>query len=113
MIDIGKRIKELRELAKLESKDLAEILEVTPSYMSLLENNKRPCSIERIESICDALGITLGDFFNTKENKNISEDIEIIEIMKVNKELAVLMNLAKGMTKDKLKLVLLLCENMK
>lgn len=112
MFNIGKRIKELRELAKLESRDLAEKIEVSPSYMSLLENNKRPCSLERLNSICEALGITLEDFFNTKENEK-TEIVSLVDEMKVNKELAELVTLARGMSKEKLQLVLSLCENLK
>ncbi len=77
MFNVGDRIRELRGLAKLESRDLAEMLEVSPSYVSLLENNKRLCSLERVESICKALGITLADFFNTKESEKISDETEI------------------------------------
>lgn len=113
MFIIGQRIKELRELAKLESKDLAGKINVSASYMSLLENNKRPCSLERVESICKALGITLGDFFNTKENEKKTEETIILEEIRVNKDLAELITVARKMSKEKLHLVISLCKNLK
>lgn len=113
MIDIGGRIKDIRETAKMDGKELAERIGVSPSYLSLLENNKRPCSIERLYGICEALGVTLEQFFATKENENDLEDLILLEEIKVNKKLSELIGIVRGMSKEKLHLVISLCENMK
>ncbi len=113
-MDIGARIKELRTLAGLEAKDLANKMGVSPSCVSLYESNKRPCSLERIIEICDALGIGLEDFFNT-EAKQVrdAEFIKLAEEIKVNKELGKLVDYARRMKKETLNLVIALCENMR
>jgi transcriptional regulator with XRE-family HTH domain len=112
MIDIGGRIKDIRETAKMDGKELAERIGVSPSYLSLLENNKRPCSIERLHSICEALGVTLRYFFATKDNENISEDLMLLEEIKANRQLAQLIGIVRYMTKENLRLIIALCESM-
>ena len=54
---IGGAIKICRERKGLTRTDLAKATEMSPSYISLLENNKRDPSISKLEIISDALGI--------------------------------------------------------
>ena len=69
---IGVRIKELREVKQLSQKDLAYTSDLDRSYIASVENGKRNISIVNIEKIADALGVTLKDFFNTKDFENIT-----------------------------------------
>lgn len=69
---IGVRIKELREVKQMSQKDLAYTSDLDRSYIASVENGKRNISIVNIEKIADALGVTLKDFFNTKDFENIT-----------------------------------------
>lgn len=69
---IGVRIKELREVKQMSQKDLAYTSDLDRSYIASVENGKRNISIVNIEKIADALGVTLKDFFNTKDFENVT-----------------------------------------
>jgi transcriptional regulator with XRE-family HTH domain len=64
---IGKRIKELREKAKMSQKDLAYSADLDRSYIASIENGQRNVSILNIEKIAVALGVTIKQFFNDGE----------------------------------------------
>lgn len=109
--DIGNRIRELRELSGIDGNTFAESLNVSRSYLSLLENNKRPCSIERIYSICNTLNISITDFFKSKEG-NDEETYKIVDELKINKNMYELVTRARKLNSEKLDLVLTLCEKL-
>lgn len=64
-MDIGKRIHELRFHKGLTAQDLAERINVSQSYISLLENNKRRANVEVLAKIAGVFDMTLGQFFAT------------------------------------------------
>lgn len=69
-MDVGKRISELREIRGYTVNKLATLSGVSQSYLRDIElGNKQP-TVEYLEYICYGLGITLSDFFNTKESAN-------------------------------------------
>lgn len=74
MIDINKRIKNLRLTYNYKSNEFAELLDITPVFLSYIESGSRNPSLTLIEKVCEVLGITLSDFFNTDEN-NISPEL--------------------------------------
>jgi len=47
----------------MSGRQLAEAADVSPSFISDLEKNKSNPTINTIDRICSALGITLADFF--------------------------------------------------
>lgn len=100
MIDLGKRIKELRISYNYKNAEFANLLEITPVFLSYIENGSRNPSLVLLEKICDVLGITLSDFFNVEDN-NISP------------ELNTLLNNAKELTPEKLKLLNAIIDNIK
>ncbi len=61
---VGKRIKELRLNKNLSQEKFAELCELDRTYITSLENGKRNISIVNLEKICNALGISLKDFFD-------------------------------------------------
>lgn len=65
MFDVGKRIKEMRIEHGLKGVDLAGELGVSKGYLSKVESNKTGVSLETLENICEAIGITLAQFFQT------------------------------------------------
>ena len=62
--EIGIRIKKLREDRGFTKYRLAADAGVSPGYISDLENGKKCPTVEVLDNICFALGITLKDFFN-------------------------------------------------
>ena len=66
-INIGHRIKKLREIAAMSQKDLSYSADLDRSYIASVENGSRNISIVNIEKIANALGVTLKDFFNDDE----------------------------------------------
>lgn len=57
MIYLGKTIKRLRVERGISQRDLAEDAEVTPSFLSLLENDHRRPSLIVLRRIAGALGV--------------------------------------------------------
>lgn len=60
----GLRVKELRLEKGLSQEKLANIAGVDRTYMTQVENGSRNLSIQNIKKICNALEITLGQFFD-------------------------------------------------
>ena len=59
-MEIGARIKKYRLLSKMTQKELAEIIGVDDSFISVLENGKTVPSISRLLSIAESLNIRPG-----------------------------------------------------
>ena len=53
------RIKEIRERAGIQQKDLAERADVSRPFLCDLENNRRGAKEETLRRIADALGVTV------------------------------------------------------
>jgi len=60
-MDIGKRIRLFREGVGLSGRALKVGLD--PSQINKIEHNVNKPSLEALERICTALGLTLGEFF--------------------------------------------------
>ena len=72
MIEVGNRIRDLREKKFMNRNQLANRAGVSPTYIYQLEKGEKSPTIEYLSHICWGLGITLQDFFsiNTPDNKN-------------------------------------------
>lgn len=57
MLAVGRAIRLLRARKGVSQKDLAERAEITPSFLSLVEGNRRNASIKVIERIATALEV--------------------------------------------------------
>jgi len=67
---LGQRIKELRETANMSQKDLSYAADLDRSYIASVENGQRNVSIVNIEKIANALGVSVKDFFKSKNFEN-------------------------------------------
>ncbi|WP_407372062.1 helix-turn-helix domain-containing protein [Carnobacterium sp.] len=63
-MEIGNRIQELRKLNNMTAKELSERINVSPPFISAIENNSTKLSLKTLTHICDALGVNLSEFFN-------------------------------------------------
>lgn len=57
LIEVGARVKQAREAKKLSQLRLAEILDVSPSYLSNIEKGKQNMSIMMLFKLCNALDV--------------------------------------------------------
>lgn len=67
-LNIGNRIQEIRKASDMTAKELSKRIEVSPSFISAVENNDSKLSLATLTRICDALGVTLAAFFNEEAN---------------------------------------------
>ena len=67
MFDIGARIKELRVAQSLSTNKLSNLAGLSQSYVRKLEKGECRPTIETVELLCHALGITFEDFINFKD----------------------------------------------
>lgn len=63
VIQLGMRIRYLRSLRKWSQEDLALEANINRNYICDLENGRRNPSLEILERISDAFGITLSELF--------------------------------------------------
>jgi transcriptional regulator with XRE-family HTH domain len=56
-MDYGKALRIARAIAGLQQKELAELAEIDPSHVSLIEKGKRKPSVDTIEKLAAALQI--------------------------------------------------------
>lgn len=60
--DIGTRIRELREARGLSTNKLSNMAGLSQSYVRKLEKGESKPTVESLELVCHALGITFEDF---------------------------------------------------
>lgn len=68
--EVAKKIKALREARNLTQNALAYQAGVSPTYIYQLEKGEKNPTVEYLDHICWGLGITLEEFFCTKEKRN-------------------------------------------
>lgn len=70
---IGKRIKQARESEKLSQMDMAGMIDVSITHISLVENGKKKVSLDMIARIADALEVTIDELVGGSKNVADSE----------------------------------------
>lgn len=68
-MDLGAKIKQLRNQKSLTQEELADRCELTKGYISQLENNLNSPSIATLGDILAALGSNLSEFFKEEEEE--------------------------------------------
>jgi transcriptional regulator with XRE-family HTH domain len=68
-LKVGQRIKDLRKKLELSQEGLANEAEVDRTYVTDVENGRRNVSLEILERLIKALGVSFAEFFNSKEFK--------------------------------------------
>ncbi|MFH0775401.1 MAG: helix-turn-helix transcriptional regulator [bacterium] len=66
---VGENIRSLRKTSGLNQERLAEIADISPTYLGEIERGKRNCSIDGIRKICKGLGIKMERFFQLIEGE--------------------------------------------
>ena len=81
-MDIGARIKQIRNKNDLTLEELASRCELTKGFLSQLERNLTSPSIQTLEDIAEALGMSFSEFFKDEEEVQIvfkAEDVFVDE----------------------------------
>lgn len=66
-MEVGERIKELRKRAGFTQNKLAEWAGVSQTHLRRVELGQQDITVGHLQLVCDALGISLKDFFNFNE----------------------------------------------
>lgn len=66
-VKVGTRIRQLRKELELSQEGLAYKAEVDRTYVTDVENGRRNVSVQILERLITALGVSVADFFNSKE----------------------------------------------
>ena len=61
--ELGAKIKELREIARLTQAQLAETSGLSDNFIGLVERGKAIPSVKSLNKIAEALGVTLAELF--------------------------------------------------
>lgn len=64
----GNNVYKYRKMHNLTQQQLADLVEVTPSYIGLIENGKTSTSFQIIEMLTQALGVKVSALFEESED---------------------------------------------
>ena len=70
---IGSRIRQARQNEKLSQMDMAALIDVSITHISMVENGRKKVSLEMIARISDALGVTVDELIGGSRNTADSE----------------------------------------
>lgn len=72
--NIGRRIKEIRMFElKISQDELASRIGWDRTFLSKVESGKQNLTIENLYAVCNALGVTLSDFFKPFNTLELEE----------------------------------------
>lgn len=67
-MDVGKRIMFFRGKKQISTNKLANMAGISQSYLREVEMGRKNPTVEMLSYICDALNISLSEFFSTEQN---------------------------------------------
>ena len=78
-MNYGERIRQLRKQCKISAEKLGNEIGLSQSMTSKIENNERNLDIHVVKTICNALNLTLAEFFaEPAEQEDISPEVRRI-----------------------------------
>lgn len=93
-MDVSKRLIELREQCGYTQNGLAERAGVSQSHLRRVELGQADITVGHLELLCDAMSISLKDFFN----ESVSEDEVAVAVSKLSpKQKQLLLAFLKGL----------------
>ena len=85
-MEIGERISYLRELKGFTVNKLANLSGLSQSFVRELERGNKQPTIESLESLCFALGISIKDFFDDPTIQGIVSDPAFLELYRLDQK---------------------------
>jgi len=74
---IGKRIRKAREKLHLTQEKLAEEVDVTSSFIGMLERGEKSPSVEVLEKVALALGVSVGHLTSREPEEELKKSSQI------------------------------------
>lgn len=84
-MDVGKRITFFRTIKNYSVNKLAKASGVSQSYLREMELGIKNPSVAIIELLCEALGISLADFFDDGTQQKLENDPLVVKIFSMSK----------------------------
>lgn len=78
---LGTNLREIREIKGLTQEELAEQIGISHAPISKIENGEGNPTLDTIEKITDALGITPMELFDFGRIKNIENNLKLEELI--------------------------------
>ena len=69
-MDVGARIRELREKAGFTQNRLAEWAGVSQTHLRRVELGQQDITVGQLRLVCDGLGVSLAEFFNVADQRD-------------------------------------------
>lgn len=85
-MEVSKRITELKDLKGLTTNKLANKAGISQSFLREVEAGTKKPTVETLQYICDALEISLRDFFDEGDEDKFCKDELLTEISKLTAE---------------------------
>ncbi|WP_228441296.1 helix-turn-helix domain-containing protein [Novibacillus thermophilus] len=82
MIDVGKRIRELRHISGISGRTLSKMTGLDPSQISKIENGSSKPSLDALDRICKALNVTVHEFFSPETEELPPDLLQLLETTK-------------------------------
>ncbi len=87
---IGQRVREIRQRQEITQEQLAEMVDVSSTYISCIERSAKKPSLEVLVQISNALGITIDELLTGNQFNNPTEYLtdmdELIALCSVNEK---------------------------
>jgi transcriptional regulator with XRE-family HTH domain len=80
-VDVGKRIQNIRKSKNLKVTEVAKRAYISQPYLSDIERGRTTPSLDKLQTICSALEISLADFFGN-ESELSPELLQLLENIK-------------------------------
>lgn len=80
---IGERLKFLRISKNMQSNELAQRVGISNVYLSYIEHGTKIPTIDTLQKICEALGVSLSEFFSVQDSDLPPEYLETLQNLKV------------------------------
>lgn len=100
-MNIGDRIKHFRKIRGYTQQQLAELAQISRSYLADVEKNRYNPSLETLDKLMGALNISRNQFFNDGEDNNEKEFLNTL-----NEENRLLYKKIKELSKEDARKVL-------
>ena len=85
-MDVGKRIAYFRTAKDYSVNQLADYAGISQSHLRDVESGTKKPSVEIVASICDALGISLSEFFDDGTQKSLRDDPLFVWVYRLSQE---------------------------
>ena len=88
-MDVGKRLIEMRDRCWLTQNKLADKAGVSQTHLRRVELGQADITVGHLQLLCDAMGITLQEFFNTEEQHDDELSIALSKLTPKQKKLLI------------------------